>query len=150
MKNENKKITKRKDQPSLQKENEKQKEEQPEVYKIVVRNRRDFIKNTAEGLTGIAGILGLSKILSSCKDTMDIEIRSKEDVCRCHVVCTCDKNKKDDESSEMDSQWSNEVCTCNLVCTCDTVYDYDKSDSGGSSSGGGGGGTYYYTYWYPN
>jgi hypothetical protein len=114
--------------------------EKPVVFSFVSKERRNFLKNTAKGVTGIAGFMLLDSILSDCEDTSKMEVRSNAGNCTCHVVCTCDKVKKSKESSQKDQVWENDVCTCNLVCTCNTVCTCN-------SEGGGGGST---SYWYPN
>jgi hypothetical protein len=124
-------------QDELQTQNENS--EEPQVFKILVKDRRDFIKKLTGGAAGIAGIAALSQLLSGCVDTMDIKVQKAGDKCTCHVVCSCDKDKGD-KSSQYDAQYNGTTCTCNTVCTCDTVCSCD------SDSGGGGGSS----YWYPN
>jgi|WetSurSiteA1Bulk_404760.scaffolds.fasta_scaffold01130_7 hypothetical protein len=118
------------------------KPEEPVVYKIRIKNRRDALKKIAEGAVGIAGIASLSKLLSGCKDTMTFDVEEGTETCSCHVVCTCDK-VKDTESDVYDASYYSGRCTCNTVCTCNSVCTCD-------SEGGGGGGGYYISYWYPN
>jgi hypothetical protein len=128
--------------------NKIEKSEEPKVFKIAAKDRREFIKDFARGAASIAGLVALTKLLASCEDNMDIEIQKNpsDNTCSCHVVCTCDKHDKShnkESSDTYDSEYNNsvctcdQVCTCNSVCTCNTVCTCDTE-----------GGSYSYTYYY--
>lgn len=114
--------------------------EEPKVYKVSKRGRRHFLKNTAEGITGITGLIGLSSIISGCEESADIDIQTDGEICTCHVICHCDTVYEGGNQSLHDALWENGYCTCNTICTCNSV------NTGGGSGGGGGGGS---SYWYP-
>jgi len=130
-------------------ENKIEKNEEPKVFKIAAKDRREFIKDFAKGAVSIAGLVALTKLISSCEDTMDIEIQKNpsDNTCSCHVVCTCDKHDKSHDSQRNDTYESeyngtnvctcDQVCTCNSVCTCNTVCTCDTE-----------GGSYSYVYYY--
>ena len=71
-----------------------------------------------------------------------MEIVTKDGVCACHAVCTCDTVGSQDEDATFDSKYDETGhCTCDLVCTCNTVCTCE-------SVGDSGGGSYSYTYYY--
>jgi len=124
---------------------DKEAPDEPVVFRIATKNRRDFIKQAAKGTVVITGFAVLNELLDSCKDKIEIEIQGDKNNCNCHVVCTCD-GEGDSHNVSQGSQWNGGVCTCDTVCICNSVCTCD------SQGGGGGGGSYYYTYtyWYPN
>lgn len=158
MKDQKKDLTPREADPDfkIKKIEEASEDAAPRIFKIARRgkqnpakDRREFLKDAALGMTGF---LGLGGLLSSCEKESEIELQCDDEHCTCHVVCTCDV-VKEDERSEHSSNWRStyqqnvctcdEVCTCNTHCTCNTVSTCTCDTQGG---GGGGGGS----YWYPN
>jgi hypothetical protein len=107
---------------------EDQKEDSPQIFKIIKRNnnntieRREFLKQASK-IAGLGGIAALSGILSNCKKiAIDNPIcscdhqgaASKENACTCHnhqAVCTCNIVQP---------------CTCDIVCTCNLVGDFKE------------------------
>lgn len=110
--------------------------EEPKIFNMVRRGdanpqkRRQFIKN----LAGAAGITALAGVLTECKRS-EYMIRSDDDECTCHAMCTCD-TVGDSSSSMWESRYNGTVCICDTVCSCNTVCTCNTQ--GGN------------TYWYPN